>query len=160
MDRAVISAAVVGEAERMLAEGAKRAAISARLGVTPYVVELIARNRDLRPADTGQPLVSKHRVANPSRGIDAVTIRMIRRMLAAGVLRQGEIAREVGVSSNMVAEVAAGKRLPVSTWRPYLQEGERFLPEPIRCSVCRANISVIPCRACRARREAAAKKNV
>jgi len=85
---------------------------------------------------------------------------MVQRMLAAGILRQGEIARESGVSPSLVSAVAAGRRQPISTWRPCLQEGERFLPEPIRCSVCRANISVVPCRACRTRRNSAAKKNV
>jgi DNA-binding CsgD family transcriptional regulator len=157
MYRAEITAELVAEAQRMLADGVDHATIAQRLDITPYVVGLLACNRHLKACGKTPRCVSRP-VPNMQRGIDAVTIRMVQRMLAAGVLRQGEIAREVGISSNMVAEVAHGKRLPVSTWRPYLQEGERFLPAPIRCSVCRANISVVPCRACQARREAAAKK--
>jgi hypothetical protein len=159
MYRAEITAALVAQAEGMLAEGADHAAIARRLGITPYIVQLLADNRHLTACGK-TPRRVKRRAANMRLGIDAVTIRMVQRMLAAGILRQGEIARESGVSPSLVSAVAAGRRQPISTWRPCLQEGERFLPEPIRCSVCRANISVVPCRACRTRRNAAAKKNV
>ncbi len=59
-----------------------------------------------------------------------------------------EIAREAGVSPHTVDAVAAGKRVAISTERPLLNDGEQFLPEPIRCSGCRAKIEVGPCRAC------------
>ena len=159
MYRTEITAKLVAEVERMLSEGVDHATIARRLDVTPYVVQLLADNRDLPPCGK-QSRRGPRRVPNMQRGIDAVTIRTVRRMLEVGILRQVEIAREAGISPNMVGDVAAGRRLPVSTWRPYLQAGERFLPEPIRCSICRGLISVVPCRACRARREAAAKKNV
>jgi len=157
MQHTEITAELVAEAEGLLAQGIQHAAVARRLGVTPYVVGLLAENRH-RTACGKTPSRSPRRIANASRGIDAVTVRKVRRMLAAGVLRQTGIAREAGISPNMVGDVAAGRRLPFSTWRPYLQEGERFLPETIRCSVCRANICVAPCRACRTRRAAAANQ--
>jgi DNA-binding CsgD family transcriptional regulator len=154
MYRTEITAELVAQAERMMTDGAKCSTIARRLGITPHVVRLLARNRDLKPCGKKPRRVSR-RVPNMQRGIDAVTIRMIQRMLEVGILRQVEIAREVGISPNMVSDVASGKRLPISTWSPYLQKDERFLPAPIRCSVCRGLISVAPCRTCRARREAA-----
>lgn len=74
-------------------------------------------------------------------------------MLDAGVLSHVEIAREAGVSKNTVSDVATGERRAVTLVRPLLSNGETFLSQPIRCSVCGAMISVIPCRACAACRE-------
>ena len=52
------------------------------------------------------------------------------------------------MSPNTVSDVATGKRAAITLSRPKLNEGETFLAEGIRCSVCKATISVIPCRAC------------
>jgi DNA-binding CsgD family transcriptional regulator len=151
--RKEITQDVVAEAERMLAEGAERAAVAARLGITRYVVRVVARHRN-RPVVPPplQPKVGR-RVRNPQRGLDASTIRSIQRMLAVGILPHREIAREAGVSPNTVADVAAGRRKAITMVRPFLEKGERFLSDPIRCSGCHAMISVAPCRACRARQE-------
>ena len=65
-----------------------------------------------------------------------------------------ETAREADVSANAVGDVASGKGLAVTLAPPILSDGEEFLPEPIRCPVCRARISAVPCRACGARRGA------
>jgi len=100
------------------------------------------------------------RAPNSQKGIDAATIRSIQRMLGAGMLPHAEIAREAGVSTNMVSDVAAGRRQAVTMGRPPLADDERFLAEPIRCSVCRAKISIVPCRACRTRRETGEEKFV
>jgi hypothetical protein len=161
MDRTEITAAVVAEIESLLAEGSRRNSIAARLGISRYVVEVIAgdRHRNERRLAPAQLVVSR-RVPNSQKGIDAVTVRMVQRMLTVGILSHVEIAREAGVSDNTVSDVATGKRLARSTWAPYVQEDERFLAEPVRCSVCRASISVVPCRACRTRRQAGAQKSV
>lgn len=159
MQRTEVTAELVAEAERMVAQGATTAAVATALGITPYVAELIANNRGCQPCGQSHER-GPRRIPNAQKGHDAVTIRMVRRMLDGGMLRHVEIAREVGVSTNMVTDVARGKRLPISMCNPYLQEGERFLPEPIRCSVCRALISVVPCRACYTRRQAFKKNSV
>lgn len=157
MDRTEVTAAVVKKAESMLDAGARHTVIAGRLGLTSYVVGLLARNRHLPPGGPSSRSLAR-RIRNTQRGIDATTIHMIRRMLDAGILPQVEIARLAGVSANTVGDVASGKRLPLSTWEPYLQAGERFLKEPIRCSVCRGLVTVVPCRVCRTRRETAARK--
>jgi len=159
MQRTEITAAVVSEAERMFDAGAKHGTIAGRLRLTRYVVGILARNRHVQPRGPASANVLR-RIPNTQRGVDATTIRMIRRMLEVRTLPQVEIARLAGVSANTVSDVARGNRLPISTWAPYLQAGERFLQEPIRCSVCRGLISVVPCRACRTRRAIAAKKSV
>ena len=151
MDRREITAAVVEQTDRLLAEGIDHAVIAARLGITEYVVGVIdgdklgkGRSQPQRP--------SKRRQSRTNRGVDAATIRMIQRMLQVGILNHGEIAREAHVSSHIVEQVASGRRAAVSTDRPVVLKdlGERFLPKPIRCSGCRAKISIVPCRACRA----------
>ena len=98
---------------------------------------------------------TERRVHNRQPGVDAVTIRMIQRMIDVGILNYGEIAQEAGVSRGVVEGLATGKREPVSTERPIVFKdlGERALPKPIRCSGCRATITVVPCLVCRARRE-------
>lgn len=151
--RKEITPELVAEAERLLAVGIAPAAIASQLAVTRYVVRVIARDRNRQPVALRPGHRGRRRVLNSQRGIDATTIRMIQRMLAAGMLSHAEIAREAGVSPNTVSDVATGKRAAITLARPILNDGETFLPKPIRCSVCRATISVIPCRACSATRE-------
>lgn len=153
MERADITAAVIAETERLLAEGLDHATIAARLKITEYVVGVV--DGDKLGKGRPQPRdLYRRRVPNRSRGIDATTIRMIERMLQVGMLCRWQIAREAGVSLNIVEEVATGRRLPVTTGRPVVFKdlGERFLEEPVRCSDCGAMISIAPCRACRALR--------
>ena len=159
MNRMEITADVVAEAEQMMALGAKRAKIAAKLGITPYVLRIIARYRGRKPCGKSRNR-GPRRISNTQKGIDAATVRMIQRMLEVGILPHGAIAHEAGVSSNTVSDVATGKRLAISMWRPYLQKSERFLAKPIRCRVCLAPISVVPCRACCTRQEASSKKSV
>ena len=152
MQHKEITAAVVEEVERLLAEGIDAAVVSARVGISPYVTGVIAHGY----ASQGRPpapRTSQRRILHARRGIDATTIRMIRRMLDVGILNHVEIAREAGVSPNTVSDVANGKRPALTLVHPTLDEGERFLSEPIRCSVCGGLISVVPCRACRVTRE-------
>jgi len=79
-------------------------------------------------------------------------------MLAVGRLTYSEIAREAGVSLNLVRSIASGKYKPSSyTLGYFVFEGERYLPEPIRCSGCRQLVSILPCRVCRVRREISEK---
>ena len=150
MDRRPITAAITNEIDRLLAAGIGHTAIATQLGVTDYVVQVIAGDKDRPPRRR-----TKRRVHNRQPGVDAITIRMIQRMLDVGILNSGEIAREAGVSRGVVEGLATGKREPVSTERPIVFKdlGERALRTPIRCSGCHATITVVPCRACRARRE-------
>jgi hypothetical protein len=154
IERREITAALVEEADRLLSKGVDRAVIAARLGVTEYVLEVMARDRfrNGRPQPRQQ---FAHGARTVQPGVDAATIRMIQRMLAVGILNYRQIAREAGVSPHIVEQVATGKRPPLSTerLRAFKDLRERFLPEPIRCSVCSAKIAIVPCRACRARRE-------
>ena len=150
MKRSEITAAVVIDIDRLLAEGLDHAAIAARLGVTEYVVGVIAGDK-IGKGRRPPPGRSDRRVMNSSRGIDAVTLRRIQRMLQVGWFNHEQIAREAGVSGNLVSEVALGRR-PISTLRSMeVDEGELFVPEPIRCGLCGALVSVVPCRACRTR---------
>ena len=153
MERADITAAVIAEADQLLALGLDHATIAARLHITGYVVGVV----DGDELGKGRPQprdLYGWRVPNRSRGVDATTIHMIERMLQVGLLCRRQIAREAGVSLNIVEQVAAGKRLPVTTGRPIVFKdlGERFLEEPVRCSHCGAMISIVPCRICRALR--------
>jgi len=150
MDRRLITAAVAEEADRLLAQGEDHATIAARLRITEYVVGLMAENRE--NDDQRPPARSTQRFPHRKNFVDAVTVRRIQRMLDVGWLNHTQIAREAGVSLNFVTKVVQGERLPISTEGPVLDEGERFLPAPIRCSVCRGLISIVPCRACRTRR--------
>jgi len=153
MDRKQITAAVIEEADRLLAEGVDHAVVAARVGITEYVVRVMAEDQGrvgrMPPADT-----LGRRILNRQNCVDAATVRMIQRMLDVGWLTRCQIAREVGVSSNFVTAVARGKRLPISSERPPLDKGERFLKVPIRCEGCHAKITIVPCRACKARRVA------
>ena len=153
MARTTITAAIVTKLDRLLAEGHACALVAAELGITEYVVGVVANDK-----------IGKGRLPRPDRlrlqpfqsprCADAASIRMIQRMLDVKILRHGQIAREAGVSVNIVEQVSAGKRLPISTERPFLFKdlGERFLERPIRCPGCNAMISIAPCRACRALR--------
>jgi hypothetical protein len=153
MDRKEITPALVEETERLLAEKVETAAIADRLGITQYVVEVIAHDVNRRVGPSHPQGQTGRRIPNSKPGIDASTIRMIQRMLAAGILNHVAIAREAGVSTNVVSDVASGKRKAVTTKRLHPAEGEQFLPEPTRCRDCGALISITPCRACRARLE-------
>ena len=121
-----------------MADDVDSAAISARLGITQYVVEVIANDVDPRDGPSRPPRHDHRRVPSTKPVIDVSTIRMIQRMLAAGILKHSEIAREAGVSANTVSDVATGKRKAVTTKRLQTDEGEQFLPEPIRCGDCRS----------------------
>jgi len=153
MDRKQITAAVIEEADRLLAEGVDHTVIATQLGLTEYVVEVIAGDTIGRGRKQ-PPQKHTRRVTNAQKGIDAATIRMIQRMLAVKWMGFDQIARQAEVSRSVVKQVAAGKRLAISTGRPIVFKdlGEQFLPRPIRCPGCHAMISIVPCRACRARR--------
>ena len=153
MERTAITSSLVDEIETLVADDVDSAAIAARFGVTQYVVEVIANDVDPREGPSRPPRHDHRRVPSTKPVIDVSTIRMVQRMLAAGVLKHSEIAREAGVSANTVSDVATGKRKAVTTKRLQTDEGEQFLPEPIRCGDCGALISVAPCRACIATRE-------
>lgn len=149
MSHTTITAELVAEAERMLAKGGRQRTIAVKLGITPYIVGMIACNRRLEPR--GKPLrhVSR-RVGNYQKGIDAMTIRLIQRMLEIRMLPHSAIAREVGVAPSTVKRVASGTRSAISMWKPYLQEEEQFLAKPIHCRGCQKRIYVLPCRICQA----------
>jgi len=150
MQHSQITAELVAEAERRLSAGADAATIAAELGLTPYVAELIAENRHLPlRVCTAQPLSTR----KPQDRYDAVTIRMVERMLEVGILPQVQIGREAGVSEKTVSDIASGRREAVTTEKPTLRVGERFMRRPIRCRACGAKIVVTPCRACRVERE-------
>jgi hypothetical protein len=153
IERTEITAELVAKADLLATFGIDPATIATRLGITEYVAGLLVRNASLPPC-LGRRQASRRPATNVPVGVDATTIRQIQRMLNINWLNHKEIAREAGVSTNFVAEVASGKRDAVTLLRPVLNKGERFLPRPIRCPVCRARISVVPCRACRTRREA------
>lgn len=150
MERSEITGAVVTQAEALLAEGAPHAAIAAQLGMTEYVVGLIAGPaRGRGPAPKSQS--TGRRLNSTPCEIDAATIRRIQRMLAVGWLSRNEIAREAGVSRNLVSEVARGKRKAQTLRQQSVAAGEVFLARPIRCGKCGALLSIVPCRACRTR---------
>ena len=152
MDRKVITAAIVEQADRLLVFGLDHATIAARVGITEYVVGVMVGDRH-RDGRRQPPDLHARHVHNRQRAVDVSVIHMVQRMLAIGILNHRQIAREAGVSPNLVARIAGGRRVAVSTIRPVLNEGERFLPEPIRCGQCGRRICVIPCRACLAERQ-------
>lgn len=148
-----ITASVVDEIDRLLAEQTAHAAIAERLNVSEYLVGVIAGDKIGR-GRRSPPDAAGRRSFNSLRGIDAATIRSIQRMLQVSMRSQRQIALETGVSTRIVEMVAAGERLPISTERPFVLKdlGERFLEKPIRCAECGAMLSIVPCRACRALR--------
>ena len=153
MDHTEVTATVVEEIDRLLAQQAAHSVIAGWLKVSEYLVGVIAGDkigRGRRPP----PSSSSQGTFNRLRGIDAATIRMIQRMLQVKMLSQRQIGRETDVSTRIVEMVAAGKRLPVSTERPFIFKdlGERFVEKRVRCTDCGAMLSIVPCRACRALR--------
>ena len=149
MNRREITAAVVDGVDRLLAFGLDHATIAARMAVTEYVVGVIATDRQRVDREQPPDLYARH-VRNRRKAVDVSVIRMIQRMLAVGILNHGQIAREAGVSINFVTQIAKGDRTAVSTLRPVLSDGERFVPESVQCGECGRRIYVVPCRACRA----------
>lgn len=153
MARKEITPALVDQVEGLVAEKVALPEISGRLGITEYVVAVIAGDDGRRDRPSLPQRTVSRRIPNTKPGIDATTIRRIQRMLAAGILSHVEIAREAGVSPNTVSDVVTGNRKAVTTKRLNPSRGEQFLAEPIRCGQCGAMVSIMPCRACRARRE-------
>jgi hypothetical protein len=148
MDRKVITAAIVERADRLLVFGIDAATIAARLGITEYVVDVIAGDRQ-RDGRRQPPDLHARQVRNRQKAVDISVIRMIQRMLAVGILNHRQIAREAGVSINFVTQIATGDRTAVSMLRPVVGDGERFVPESVRCGQCGRRIYVVPCWACR-----------
>ena len=157
MDRREITAAVVEEADRLLAEGVDHATIAARLRITEYVVGVLADNRQRNRRRQPRDLFARH-VRHRQNAVDASVVRMVQRMLLVGILNHRQIALEAGVSPNFVTQIASGRRAAVSTLQPILSKGERFVPEPIRCGGCGRRIVVTPCRICRALRRKHSEK--
>ena len=151
MERTEITAAVVEEIERLSAQRVAPTTIAARLKVSEYVVGVV--ESDTLGKGRPQPRdLFRRRARNRPRGVEATTIRMIQRMLQVGMLPRREIAREAGVSLNVVERVASGKRLLVNSGRPVVFKdlGERCLKKSILCKQCGGTIFIVPCRACRA----------
>lgn len=149
MHRTEITAAVVDQADRLLTFRLDHATIAARLGLTEYVVGVIAGDRG-RDGRQQPPDRSKRHMPDRPNAMDSSVVRMVQRMLAVGMLNYSQIAREAGVSLNFVIQIANGDRTAVSTLRPVLSDGERFVRESVRCGGCGRKIYVVPCRACRA----------
>jgi hypothetical protein len=145
-----ITPAIVVEAERLLAEGAMTGAIAERLEISDYAVKAIANDDGCRD-HPAPPASKKTRHSELFRAIDASTIRRVQQMLAVGQLNYGHIARELGICSKTVSQVAAGEREAVSKAKPALAMGEKRRRKPIVCRKCRTRIQITPCRACHAR---------
>jgi hypothetical protein len=156
MGRKQITASIVEEIDQLLSQRIEHGLIAARLGITEFVVEVIAGD-DCDRSRKQPEQRSTAAVPRLYQFIDAATIRMIQRMHAAGILRQGQIAREAGVSPQIVEDVVVGKRRAVSCHRPHIFRDldEKFLERSVQCKECQAMIEIIPCRACRARRSLA-----
>jgi hypothetical protein len=154
MQRRQVTQAVIKGVGRLLAQGVDHSIIAARLGITPYVVGVVANDK-CGKGRSPRPNRSRYRSDQANSCVGSATIRMIQRLLAAHWLDFGQIAREAGVCQTIVEEVAAGRRPAITTERPFTFEdlGERFVEETIRCSVCGATLNIVPCRACRTRRE-------
>jgi hypothetical protein len=137
--------------DRLLTQGLDHTTIAARLWITEYVVGVVDED-ELGKGRPQPPDLYDGRAPNHSDGVDTATIRMIARMLQMKQLTCRQIAREAGVSLNIVEDVAMGRRTPITKGRPIIFKdlGERFLENPIRCAHCGAMISITPCRACRA----------
>lgn len=154
MNRPEITAERADEVRRLMHAGAAVEAAAQQAGVTPYVARLIWENRDVPGLGPRRGNKTSRRLQNPHLGLEATTIRQIRRMLDGGWLEPVQIAREVGVSVSVVSDVALGRREAINTTRPILDRGEEFLKRPVRCDGCGALISIVPCRACRTQRYA------
>ena len=67
---------------------------------------------------------------------------------------QRAVARELRVSRNFVAKIAALLNEPTDhRTDPFLLPFERRVVKPVRCPECRGLIEVLPCRACRLSRQ-------
>lgn len=150
MDRKEITAEIVAGIERLLLFGLKPAAIASRLGVSRYVVRVIAGDKH-RPACAPPTEPKSRRIPNACRALDASTVRMVRRMLDVGFLPPSEIAREARVSESTVSVIARGQWRVGERFPPRLMDGEQYVSEGTRCPTCGAAIVVVPCRACGAR---------
>ena len=146
-----ITATVVAGIDRLLDQQRPCAEIATRLGVSEYLVGVIAGDRIGRQRRR-PPVIVARKAPAPLRCTDAATIRMIHRMLQVNMLPQRQIAVEAGVSRRMIERIVAGERVPISSEHPFVFEdlGEHFLNRPVRCDQCGAMISIVPCRACRA----------
>jgi hypothetical protein len=151
MKRNEITPAIVAEIEELLAAGFISVEIATYFEISRYVVEVIARDDGNR--NHSAPPRRRAGFREPKEQIDFATVRMIERLLSAGLLSHPEIAREIGVSKNTICAIATGRRAAIAFARPHLNTDERFLPRPIHCSVCGGRLCVVPCRACRTRRE-------
>jgi hypothetical protein len=154
MRRKPITARIVKQIDHLLAQSVEPGVIAAHLKVTEYLVRTIANDAERQNCIT----VPQHKVRpqrKPYRGVEAAEIRMIQRLLQVGMLKPSEIAREVGVSRDVVEQVAIGRRIFASTERPLIFRdlGEQFSVVPKRCGECGARISISPCRTCRALRK-------
>ena len=147
MSRRTITASLVEEIDRLLADGLAPAVISERLNVTPYVIGVLIGDEEGRGR---KPPPDRYQTSEPKRSqtIDAMTLWRIERMLKVGWLEHEQVAREAGVACKIVSEVAMGKR-PLAIMRHRrMPQGQMLLCEPIRCSRCGASVYIVPCRAC------------
>jgi hypothetical protein len=149
MEWQVITPELVHRAEQMLWVDIEAPIVASQLGVSEYVVGVIAGD-DRRPGPPPAPRPVSRRVTRACRSVDAGTIRLIRRMLDARSLNYVEIAREAGVSESTVSAVARGVRHLGTGLRPRLDAHEQYLPEGTRCTRCGLSVVVLPCRACAA----------
>ena len=154
MNRKPITARIVKEIDRLLAQNIEHGMIAVRLKVSEYLVRTIANDSERQNCVSAPPQRIRPQ-RKPYRGVEAAEIRMIQRLLEVGVLKPSVIAREVRVSRDVVEEVACGKRIFASTERPLIFRdlGEQFFVVPKRCGECGARISIVPCRTCRALRK-------
>jgi len=154
--RPEITPELIAQAERLLAEGHPQDQIAKELGITAYVVGLIAeqlgKSSSKKPSCSRKPPRQRPCQPRPA-GLDAATIRLIQRMLALNWYHNSEIGLAARVSHDIVGAVKAGRRKAVNQARPVLSEGERFIPETIRCPTCGYRVEILPCRICAATRE-------
>ncbi len=147
MVREPITAEVVEEIDHLLAQGIDPVTISGRLNLSEYVVRVI--DGDMIGKGRRPPKgATDCRVVRSIRDVDVSSIRLVQRMLAGGWLNQEQIAREAGVSPNIVYDIALGRR--PSSMLSHMEVGptQVFLPDPMRCAGCGALLNVAPCHAC------------
>lgn len=156
MDRPEITRQRMARLKRLLRGGVDIDTAAGQAGVTPYVARLIWENRRLRREAPMAQRSTDKQLRSPSNGVDAATVRRVQRMLQSGWLPVRQIAIEAGCSLDLVYAIRAGRREAVTTDRPLLNPGERFVRRPVRCKLCGGLTSVLPCRTCRAERQARA----
>ena len=110
MQRQEITGRLVLAIERELRKGRPHDKIAAELGVSAYVVRVIAgdKEREGRRQPRDEPHNRRRRLCKQHR-IDWATIRRIERMLEVGWLDRTGIAREAGVSPCIVSMVSTGQ---------------------------------------------------